>query len=56
MGWGGRKAMVLVGLPLAAPIGLSPVHTLTLCALGGEGWQGRVWGGGGSGFKKATPP
>ena len=28
---GGHKAMVLVCLPLAAPIGLSPLHILTLC-------------------------
>ena len=42
-------------LPLAAPIGLSPVHTVTLCALGGEGWQGRVWGGG-VWIQKGRPP
>ena len=54
-GGGWCKAMVLVGLPLAAPIGLSPVHTLTLCGLGNEGWQGRVWGGGGLDSKRPTP-
>ena len=27
----GHQAMVLVSLPLAAPIGLSPLHILTLC-------------------------
>ena len=26
-----HEAMVLVGLPVAAPIGLSPLHILTLC-------------------------
>ena len=30
-GGGGHEAMVLVCLPLAAPIGLSPLHILTLC-------------------------
>ena len=30
-GGGWHKAMVLVWLPLAAPIGLWPLHTLTLC-------------------------
>ena len=30
-GGGGHEAMVLVCLPLAAPIGLSPSHSLTLC-------------------------
>ena len=34
-GGGGDEAMVLVCLPLAAPIGLSPLHILTLC--GSEG-------------------
>ena len=30
--WGGwHEPMVLVCLPLAAPIGLSPLHILTLC-------------------------
>ena len=31
VGGGGDEAMVLVGLPLAAPIGLSPLLILTLC-------------------------
>ena len=30
-GGGWHEAMVLVCLPLAAPIGLSPLHLLTLC-------------------------
>ena len=30
-GGGGDEAMVLVYLPLAVPIGLSPLHILTLC-------------------------
>ena len=47
-GGGWHEAMVLVCLPLAAPIGLSPLHVLTLC--GSE--RGLVvskfgsWGGG----------
>ena len=40
---------MLVGLPLAAPIGLSPLLILTLC--GPE----RVLGGGGGGCKKGGP-
>ena len=31
LGGGWHEAMVLVCLPLAAPIGLSPLHILTLC-------------------------
>ena len=54
LGWAGgveHKAMVLVCLPLMAPIGLSPLHILTLCgserllvvSTRGGGSTCRVW-------------
>ena len=46
-GW--HEAMVLVGLPLAAPIGLSPLHVLTLCGSERATCLGRVARGGGGG-------
>ena len=43
-GW--HEAMILVCLPLAAPIGLSPLHILTLCGsehvLDVRAWVGGV--------------
>ena len=50
-GGGGHEAMVLVGLPLAAPIGLLPLHILTPC--GSE--RGLGGGGGGQTFLRYTP-